>query len=644
MTVTRRRRIAGATLALVVGALALPSVAGWRVSAHAQLVASSPGAGEVVPEAPPQLVLIFSEQLEDGFSSFDLTDADGTSIGSRLGSVDPDDRFQLVADLPPLADGVYQVRWRSLSQADGHTASGFFSFGVGDVAAVPGGGAGHEAFEPDGTTVVGRWVGYLGLLAGFGLPILAMVVLRHPPRARIIRLVGGLMLLSALATLALAVRSGGEVEGGDIGAYLLGSRNGTLQIARAVALAAGGTAALLLAGRAAKAALAVTGGTALVGMVLLIAAGHASALPGFSAMASQVVHVAAAGVWTTGVVLLALVAWRPGLVTRQREPLVRCLPRFSAVALVSIGLVGVTGFFASWSQTGSLLDPGTEYGWVLLVKLLLAVGALAVGGMNFLFGERLTDSLSGRLVGRLTGRLTGLRPRLAAEIGLALAVLMATGLLSTTPPTDDARGVAIAPVPNAFGGTLPGMSMELLPGRSGVNQVAVSAQGAMGSASLELVLDRLDASGQARVPLRHVSGGGHAMPSMPGMDHGAASDPEAPARFVADAVVLPAGSRWDANVLVLTQPGGTELSRQRYSFEMGDAAVIGGRAGGVLDIGLLMAGVLLVGGALSIGLGLGGTRLPRCDAEASRVALWAGGGVAALLGALIGAGRLLPMG
>ena len=628
MTATRRRRIAGATLALVVGALALPSVAGWRVSAHAQLVASSPGAGEIVADAPARLVLIFSERLEDGFSSFDLTDADGRAIGSRLGSVDPDDRFQLVADLPPLADGVYQVRWRSLSQADGHTASGFFSFGVGDVAPVPGGGAGHEAFEPDATTVVGRWVGYLGLLGGFGLPILAVVVLRHPPRAEIIRLVGGLILLSAVATLVLAVRAGGEVEGGDIGAYLLESRNGTLQLARAVALAAGGAAALFLAGRAAKAALAVNGGTALMGIVLLIAAGHASALPGFSAMASQVVHVAAAGVWTTGVVLLALVAWRPGIVTRQREPLVRCLPRFSAVALVSIGLVGVTGFFAGWSQTGSLLDPGTAYGWVLLVKLLLAVGALAFGGINFLFGER----------------LTGLRPRLAAEIGLALAVLMATGLLSTTPPTDDARGVAIAPVPNAFGGTLPGMSMELLPGRSGVNQVAVSAQGAMGSATLELVLDRLDASGQARVPLRHVSGGGHAMPSMPGMDHGAASDPEAPARFVADAVVLPAGSRWDVNVLVLTQPGGTELSRQRYSFAMGDAAVVSGRASGVLDIGLLIAGVLLVGGALSIGLGLGGTRLPRCDAEASRVALWAGGGVAALLGALIGAGRLLPMG
>jgi hypothetical protein len=336
------------------------------------------------------------------------------------------------------------------------------------------------------------------------------------------------------------------------------------------------------------------------------------------------------------VVLLALVAWRPGVVTRQREPLIRCLPRFSAMALVSIGLVGLTGFFASWSQTGSLLDIGTDYGRALLVKLVLAAGALAVGGLNFLFGERLRG-----VAGRLAAGLAGLRPRLGLEIGLALGVLLATGLLSTTPPSDDARGVELAPVPNAFGSVLPGMAMELLPGRPGVNQVVVSAQGAMGGASLELVLDRLDAGGQARVALRHVSGGGHALPSMPGMDHGAASD-HGPARFAADALVLPAGSSWDANVLVLTQPGGTELSRQRFSFEMGDARVTSGRARGPIDVGLLIAGTLLVGGALCIGLGMGGTRLPRCDAEASRVALWAGGGVAASLGALIGIGSVFP--
>jgi copper transport protein len=628
VTVSRRRprsaRVAGATLFLLVAALALPAIA----SAHAQLVASSPGAGEVVADAPAQLVLIFSEPLEGAFSSFDLADANGEVVAADLGTVNPDDEFQLVAELPPLADGVYQVRWQSLSTADGHTASGFFSFGVGDAGAVPTGSSGHEGFEPDVLVTVGRWVGYLGLLAGIGLPIVAWVVLRQGPRPLLIRLAGGLFLVSAVATLGLALKAAGEVEGADIGSYLFASRNGQMQVARAGVLLVGGAAVLALAVAAPRAALWVSGGAALVGIGLLTAAGHASALPGFGAIASQVVHVTAAGVWLTGIVVLTGVALRPGLVTRQREPLVRCLPRFSAIALVSIGLVGVTGFFASWSQTGSLLDLGSDYGRVLLVKVVLAAGAIGVGGLNFLFGER------------LSGRLLGVRPRLAVEIGLALSVLLATGLLSATSPTDAARGVALAPVPDAFGRVLPGMSMELLPGRTGVNQVAVTAEGAVATANLELVLDRLDTGGQTRIPLRHAGGGGAHMPDMPGMDHGPAVDPDAPARFVADAVVLPPGSRWDASVLLLSEPGGTEISRQRFSFELDDAAVARGRAGGPVDFGLLTAGLLAAGGALSIGLGLGGTRLPRCDVVASRIALGAGGAVAVALGLVIGLGRL----
>jgi copper transport protein len=633
MTGTRRRtgpaRVAGATLFLLVATLALPALVGWRASAHAQLVASSPGAGEVVAESPSQLVLIFSEPLEEEFSSLDLADASGEIVASDLGSVNPEDEFQLVAELPPLADGVYQVRWQSLSTADGHTASGFFSFGVGEAGAVPAGSSGHEGFEPDAVVTVGRWLGYLGLLAGIGLPIVAWVVLRQPPRSLLIRLAGGLFLLSAVASLGLALKAAGEVDGGEIGTYLFGSRNGQLQVARAGVLALGGVAVLALAGAWPRVALWVSGGAALLGIGLLTAAGHASALPGISAIASQVVHVASAGVWLTGIVVLTGVALRPGMVTRQREPLVRCLPRFSAIALVSIGLVGVTGFFASWSQTGSLLDLGSDYGRVLLVKVLLAAAALGVGALNFLFGER------------LSGGLLGMRPRLAVEIGLALSVLLATGLLSATSPTDSARGVGLAPVPDAFGRVIPGMSMELLPGRTGVNQVAVSVDGAMASANLELVLDRLDTGGQTRIPLRHSGGGGAHMPDMPGMDHGpAAADPDAPARFVADAVVLPPGSRWDASVLLLSALDGTEVSRQRFSFELDESAVVRGAATSLVDIGLLTAGLLAAGGALSIGLGVGGTRLPRCDVVASRIALGAGGAVAAVLGVVIGVGRI----
>ena len=624
MTRSWRRRIAGAAFLAVVAALAVPQLMGWRASAHAHLVASSPGAGEVVAEAPEQLVLVFSEPLEP-FSKIDLVDEAGTTVIAGAGVVDAGDSYQLVVPLPALPDGVYTVQWQSLSAADGHTAAGFFSFGVGDAGTISSVGSGHPAFDLDVARTLGRWLGYLGLLAGFGMPIIAAVVLQQVARPPILRLLGGVMFLSAAATLALAVRSAAEVDAGDIGAYLLASRNGGLQLARSAVLAAGGMAGLALAGPYGRAATWTMGTAAMLGIVLLVMAGHASALPGIAAIAAQAVHVAAAAVWLTGIVVLVGVALRPGMVTRQRVPLVRCVPRFSALALVSVGLLGITGFYASWAQTGVLLDPGSAYGRVLLVKIALAGAALAIGAANFLAGER------------TKWRLPGIRSRVVAESGLALGVLLVTGLLSATSPTDEPRGVAIAQVPNAFGRVTPGQSLELLPGRAGVNQLTISAEGAMGSATLLLVLDRLDAGGQTRIPLRHVSGGGHDMPSV---DHTAMTDADGPARFVADAVVIPAGSRWEANVVVLSGPDGNELSRQRYSFEMGEATVTSGTTASIVDFGVLVAIVLAAGGAVSIGLGAGGTKLPRCDAAASRLALGGGGAIAVVLGLVIAVGHL----
>ena len=55
----------------------------------------------------------------------------------------------------------------------------------------------------------------------------------------------------------------------------------------------------------------------------------------------------------------------------------------------------------------------------------------------------------------------------------------------------------------------------------------------------------------------------------------------------------------------------------------------------------VVAVLLALGGAVALGLGLGGASLPRCEAAASRIALFGGGGIAVVLGAAIGATQLL---
>ena len=622
-----------ASLALLV-APALPGAAGNRVLAHAQLVASSPGAGSSVEAPPDELRLIFSEPLEDQVTSLDIADPTGTVVLARVGSVDPADRFALVvrdsalADLP---DGAYTVTWRTLSAADGHTAEGSFSFAIGAAAtgpAVPAaGGMTHTEASP--LDLIGRWLTYLGLLLALGVAIAHRVVIgrRAMPHA-LARLLGVGLLMSGLATLLVGVANAIEA-GGDVVAYLTGSRTGILQLARGLVALAGGATLVALPARSAR---LVAGAAGLVGIGLLVAAGHAAALPSPVPILVGAVHVAGAAVWIGGLVVLLLTLSRPVVLfgAENRPPAMRTLvPRFSALALVSIGLIGLTGVYSAWSQTGVLLDPGTEYGQRLLMKSVVAVAAIGLGGLNYLDG------------GRMRAVLAGVRNRLTVETGLAAVVLLLTASLATTPPVDEVPGVAITPVPDAFGDTTPGMTLTLSPGRPGVNRVAVTTTDAMAmiSGGLELALDRVDAGTTTRVPLTL------AQPSSGHAGHDPNAEPrgsDSPVDWIADAVVLPPGSSWDASVLVVAV-GGNELARQRFSFALSDDGVAEGAIRSIADPVTAVAAVLLVGGAIGLGLSLGGGRLPRCDPQASRAALRVGGLTAVVLGAAIGMDRLLTL-
>ena len=130
------------------------------------------------------------------------------------------------------------------------------------------------------------------------------------------------------------------------------------------------------------------------------------------------------------------------------------------------------------------------------------------------------------------------------------------------------------------------------------------------------------------------------MPGMEGIDHGGGASDDGSVEWTADAVVLPADSQWDTSVRIVSATG-TELSRQRFAFSMDDDRIANGALEPLITPAIGVAVLLLVGGALGLGLGLGGMALPRCEPIASRVALVGGGVSAVVLGALIGGGQLL---
>ena len=180
------------------------------------------------------------------------------------------------------------------------------------------------------------------------------------------------------------------------------------------------------------------------------------------------------------------------------------------------------------------------------------------------------------------------------------------------------------------------MTMEVIPGRPGVNRIVVRTPEAMVAVDrMELGLEDLDQGTSTSVPLvlEGMAGG----ESMPGMEHTThvTPNPDGTIDWTAGAIVLPADSHWDASVRILTNDG-TELQRQRFAFALDDAGISEGQVEPLLTWGLVIGLALFVGGAIGLGLGLGGFILPRCENLASRVALIGGGTVAVGLGLLIG--------
>jgi copper transport protein len=94
---------------------------------------------------------------------------------------------------------------------------------------------------------------------------------------------------------------------------------------------------------------------------------------------ADVLHVAGVATWLGGLVLLFA-----GLMPRADERTLReAVPRYSQVALVSVGVIVVTGVFQAFRQVnrfGALLD--TDYGRLLLIKICIFLGLMVIAAVS----------------------------------------------------------------------------------------------------------------------------------------------------------------------------------------------------------------------------------------------------------------------
>jgi methionine-rich copper-binding protein CopC len=607
------RRLARVGAALLALALLLAPA---RVLAHAELVTADPGAGSEIERLPDELRLIFSEPLDAAGTAVVLLDGAGRTLAEPAGRIDPSDpRTYLIAraDLPESAGkpGSYTLRWKSRSSTDGHASAGEIPYGIVDPATgeVPGliGGGGHAGHgglhigHSSGQILVevwGRTVGAVGLGIAFALALVAPLIGAPLRRRRF----GGLASPASLTLIA----AGALANAGGVDALLalLVVAPTPLLVGRVVIELGGALAIALLARRGER--LALRAGALAAGLALLLraASSHGAALGPAEAL-GYLVHLVAVGAWIVALGSIAWPAWR-----RRMRVVGALLPRAGAVALVAGGLAGLTGLFGAVAELGeprALLE--TDYGRVLLVKLLLVGGAMALGALNLARGARPSGPV-------------GLRGRSLAELVLLGAAAIAAANLGASSPPGPAtpvRLVAIADALDLTGGRPPeivalraGLSVGLAPGLPGPNRLIINGLAATpkwGTAVVEL--DRLDAAGSRRIRASRE----------PGADIASA-----------DLGVLPAGSSWSISVA----PGasdGRELTRLVYRIEFDEAGLAGGA-----DRSLELARLLLRVATLLVGLAL--FRLGRrlAIARLDRPLLTAGalvaGGALALVGAV----------
>jgi putative copper resistance protein D len=183
------------------------------------------------------------------------------------------------------------------------------------------------------------------------------------------------------------------------------------------------------------------------GLIALIAlTGHAGATPGTAGniqLASDMVHLLAAGAWLGGLPALTLLL---AYARRADDPAwsglaVGAVQRFSWLGVVCVGALLATGIINSWNLLGGPRDlVTTDYGRLVLLKIGLFAAMVGIAAANRL---HFTPRLPAR------DAMRALQRNSLAEIGLGLCVLLFVGALGTLSPSGHADSTNAEVPPDA---------------------------------------------------------------------------------------------------------------------------------------------------------------------------------------------------
>lgn len=316
--------------------------------AHAELVRSTPSAGERLAESPAVVELLFNERLDAEGMKVSVLDASSRAVAGGV-----PERFEegkgIRMALPTLEDGYYTVTYSVIS-ADGHPIGGAYVFTVGNPPKQPAAAeldphaqVGHQHGETkkyDRTWLLyaSRIAYYAGLLAVAGLMFWSLMKGTSPvvreQRERLLAWTSKSLLLATLVYVALHLMELAQDDPiSEWARILMETTVGRLYAAAfLLALAAPLLGSLGAVGRLCW---------AVVFLGIEAWSGHAAAFsPKAYSIGLDFVHLLAASLWAGGLILLLAVWWT------ERPEAGRFALVFSRWAIGSFLALWVTGILS----------------------------------------------------------------------------------------------------------------------------------------------------------------------------------------------------------------------------------------------------------------------------------------------------------
>jgi copper transport protein len=423
------------------------------VLAHAVPTTTLPVANAVLPEAPHEIAIRFSERVKAHASALQVFDAHGTRLDDGTAAVVPGDPWLYRVALPPLEAGVYTVSWRVMSADDGHVTEGAYVFGVGG-AAISGPPEARQVVAVAGwLDALARWLGMLGTVALIGLLTTPLVFWRQqlphvPPPSYVLPWLAVLLLASSLTLVVRLQRL--PIDGGGWAGLgmLLSSTIGQITAAKlgVVMLLVGALVGYwrVSRGRTWLWALALSLTALLLVSDALVSHSAATVARRGQALSAELVHLLGVTLWVGGLGYFAtLFWWNTFRESSAVSELAWAIPSFSVLAVGAVGLLTGSGLYLAQLHVGSrdhLLS--TPYGRILFAKLCVVGLMVALGGYHqFIVHPRILARVdrSGRSVDPHSQQFRQTL-RIEALLGL-LALLFAACLGTTLPPATPPPGV-----------------------------------------------------------------------------------------------------------------------------------------------------------------------------------------------------------